>query len=162
MKFCRDGFGVKKIGVEKNTFGALHLLNLQESTDLPFKPIQTTQNTKAQAIPALASLFENGKVYLPYKNKEDQALTDILIQELYEFGKAKHDDTVMAMIHCETALKDSNFQYSVSTDEKTTYSIDGEVINEYTEEQYRKDAEAEHLKILWNELPGLENLFDID
>jgi hypothetical protein len=36
------------------------------------------------------------------------------------------------------------------------------VINEYTEEQYRKDAEAEHLKILWNELPGLENLFDID
>lgn len=162
MKFCKDGFGVKKIGVEKNTFGALHLLNLQENTDLPFKPIQTTQNTKAQAIPALASLFENGKVYLPYKTKEDQNLTDILIQELYEFGKAKHDDTVMALIHCETALKDSSFQYTVSTDEKTTYSIDGEVINEYTEEQYRKDAEAEHLKILWNELPGLENLFDID
>jgi phage terminase large subunit-like protein len=134
--------------IEKNAFGQLHLLNLQQTTDLPLRQHLTTAGAKSSpwtGVPALSALFENGKIVLPYREEETQRLVDVLCRELYGLGKEKHDDTAMSLWIAECAMKNASFQYAVSFGEDTEYDMFGRSTTNYT-----KDAETEHLSGLWS------------
>lgn len=108
---------VSTVRVEKNAFGEIHYLGLQSETDLPLKPHMTTGPGKAdpwEGIPALAALFENGKVIIPSRTEADREAVEPLLQELWGLGKEKHDDTVIALWISEIAVRDEAFQYQVA------------------------------------------------
>jgi len=134
--------------IEKNAFGQLHLLNLQQTTDLPLRQHLTTAGAKSSpwtGVPALSALFENGKIVLPYRDEETQRLVDVLCRELYGLGKEKHDDTAMSLWIAECAMKKASFQYAVSFGEDVEYDMFGRSTMNYTQ-----DAETEHLSGLWS------------
>jgi phage terminase large subunit-like protein len=111
---------VRAVGVERNAFGELHYMGLKRTTDLPIKPHMTTGKQKAdpwEGVPSLATLFENGKVVLPYHpdDHEGRAFVDILCAELWGLGREAHDDTVMALWIAECVLRGAGFQYRVAT-----------------------------------------------
>jgi phage terminase large subunit-like protein len=141
--------------IEKNAFGQLHLLELQKKTDLPLKQHLTTAGAKSSpwtGVPALAALFENGKIVLPYRDQETKDAVDILCQELYGLGKEKHDDTAMSLWIAETAMRDASFQYAVSFGDDFELDTFGNIVGDghdtYT--SYNNQAEAKHLTGLWS------------
>ena len=104
------------VAVEKNAFGELHYLGLQRSSDLPLKAHLTHARNKAdpwEGVPALSVLFENEKVILPSATDRDRERLEPLIHELYNLGKERHDDTVMALWIAETWLRKSAFVYTM-------------------------------------------------
>ena len=104
------------VSVERNNFGEIHFVGLQRSTDLPLKPHTTTKNKADpwEGVPSLSALFENGKVTLPSKTPEDEALSDILIKELWGLGRERHDDCVMALWIAEVQLRKAGFTHVIS------------------------------------------------
>lgn len=142
--------------IEKNAFGQLHLLNLQNTTDLPLKQHLTTAGAKSSpwtGVPSLAALFENGKVILPYRDSDTQRRVDTLVQELYGLGKEKHDDTVMSLWIAETAMKSASFQYAISFGDDIEYDAFGKLVgagDEFT--AYRNQVEADTLSSLWSSI----------
>lgn len=116
-EYERFGGRVRKIAVEKNNFGELVFLGLQRSTDLPLTPHLTTGKKKAdpwEGVPSLSILFENQKVTLPSKTRQDREALEVLIAELWGLGRERHDDTVMALWIAETVLRKESFNYNMS------------------------------------------------
>jgi len=154
---------VSQVLIEKNAFGQLHILSLQQRTDLPLKSHLTTAGAKSSAwtgVPALSALFENGKVFFPYRTSDDQRKVDTLCSELYGLGKEKHDDTVMSLWIAECALKNAAFQYGVSFDDKTSYDAFGDRVELRGQNaEYEVEVEKKHMSSLWSGL-GIDLLAD--
>ena len=147
--------------VEKNAFGELHYLGLQRSSDLPLKAHITHARNKAdpwEGVPALSVLFENGKVVLPSATDSDRERLEPLIHELYNLGKERHDDTVMALWIAETWLRKSAFQYimdfgggSELTGTADERLFDDEEDDEMSVERYNLRAMNQAHDTIWNE-----------
>lgn len=147
---------VSCVMIEKNAFGQLHLLSLQQNTDLPLKQHLTTAGAKSSpwtGVPSLSALFENGKVVFPYRDAESQRVVDTLCQELFGLGKERHDDTVMSLWIAECAMKSAGFQYGVSFDDQTTYDSFGKkVTSRNVRLDYEEQVEEAHMSKLWSSL----------
>lgn len=151
---------VRCVMIEKNAFGQLHLLALQERTDLPLKSHLTTAGAKSSAwtgVPSLAALFENNKVYLPYRDNQSQQVVDKLCEELYGLGKEKHDDTVMSLWIAECAIKSSSFEYGVSFGMETTLDSFGRTQTRTEAQEYAEAADRIATSKLWSSL-GIDEL----
>jgi phage terminase large subunit-like protein len=144
-EFHKFGLHVRNIAVEKNNFGELIYLGLQKSTDLPLKPHITTGRAKAdpwEGVPSLSVLFENGKVILPSKTKEDREMLEPLINELWGLGRETHDDTVMSLWIAETVLRKSSFVHRVSFDDNAEFNA---AADDRLRQLYGEDAQGEVL-----------------
>jgi hypothetical protein len=152
------------VAVEKNAFGELHYLGLQRSSDLPLKGHITHARNKAdpwEGVPALSVLFENNKIVLPSATDSDRERLEPLIHELYNLGKERHDDTVMALWIAETWLRKSAFTYTMdfggteiqgTADERLFSGDDNENM---THAQYSDHATRASHDTIWGELlPG--------
>lgn len=150
--------------VEKNAFGQLHLLSLQQNSDLPLKAHLTTAGAKASpwtGVAALGTLFENGKVVLPYRDQSSQLMVDTLCTELYGLGKEKHDDTVMSLWIAECALKAAGFQYGVSFSDDQVYDAFGKRVEVHGQSKYEQEVEKSHMAKVWSSF-GIDYLVDED
>ena len=113
-EFDRFNGQVGRVAVERNAFGELHYVGLQQTTDLPLRPHLTTGAKKAdpwQGVPSLSVLFENNKVILPSRHRRDKEALDPLIQELWGLGREAHDDTVMALWIAHCVLREERFRH---------------------------------------------------
>lgn len=157
-EYAKYGQRVRVVAVEKNAFGELHYLGLQRSSDLPLKGHITHARNKAdpwEGVPALSVLFENNKVILPSATERDRERLDPLINELFALGKARHDDTVMALWIAETWLRKSGFTYTMDfggreytgTSDERLFADD----ENYTEAEYREATTREAYDKIWNE-----------
>jgi len=144
------------ISIEKNNFGQLHTFTLQKNTDLPIREHVTTAGNKNSAwigVPSLTTLFENGKMTMPSKTPEDLDRSDILCTELYGLGKEKHDDTVMCLWIAVSAMRDSDFQYSISIGDDYHIDAHGEKMASSNHNfNYHKHAESSSMQSLWESL----------
>jgi len=154
-EYGKFGEYIRAIAIEKNNFGELIYLGLQKSTDLPLKPHLTGRNKTDpwEGVPSLSVLFENGKVVLPSKTKEDREMLEPLVNELWGLGRERHDDCVMSLWIAETRLRKSSFVHRVS------FTDDGEM-SAGADDRLRRDidstddqqlqAEMDHF---WGEMP---------
>ena len=158
-EYAKFGRRVRVVAVEKNAFGELHYLGLQRGTDLPLKGHITHARNKAdpwEGVPALSVLAENGKLIFPSARDSDRERLEPLIHELYSLGKARHDDTVMAVWIAETWLRKSAFTYTLDfggteisgTSDERLFSDDGEM----TESQYQVETQSVSYDKIWSEL----------
>jgi phage terminase large subunit-like protein len=109
---------VKEIWVEKNSFGALYVQQLQQ-TSLPVKPvIMSAKNALRNSIHNIAILFENNLVRLPYGSPYTQNKIDVFCDELVGFPKFLHDDSVASFSHGLAALKKVGNTYVVAVGDK--------------------------------------------
>lgn len=148
MFYKRWQRSVSVVAVERNNFGQLHTLNLKSRSDIPLREHQTTNKSKNSiftGVPRLTVLFENDKITIPSRDKDDRDTLDPLVQELIGFGVEKHDDTVLCMSIAEATLQNTSFEYSVSIGDKE--------LDQWGEssEKYFDDAEEQRLHDLWNE-----------
>lgn len=157
-EYAKYGSRIRVVAVEKNAFGELHYLGIQRSSDLPLKGHITHARNKAdpwEGVPALSVLFENNKVILPSATERDRERLDPLINELFALGKARHDDTVMALWIAETWLRKSGFTYTMDfggreytgTSDERLFADD----ENYTEAEYREATTRESYDKIWNE-----------
>lgn len=142
---------VNVVAIERNNFGQLHSLNLKTRSDIPFREHQTTNKSKNSVftgVPRLAVLFENNKIVLPSRDKDDRDTLDPLIQELTGFGVEAHDDTVLCLSIAEATIQSINFEYSVIINDKEL-NMFGETVSS---KDYVNEAEDLHLEKLWDSL----------
>jgi len=101
--------------VENNSFGKLYEMGLRRDTSLPIYG-HTTDKKKHdlyEGVPGMSSLYEGGKIELPYANgrelpaNEDdpRGLVDVLVKEHHGLGRERHDDTVMCAWIGETWVR---------------------------------------------------------
>jgi phage terminase large subunit-like protein len=105
---------VRAVAVERNAFGELHFIGLQQTTDLPLVGHVTTGAKKAdpwQGVASLSVLFEQNKVIFPYATQRDREALEPLIQELWGLGREKHDDTVMSLWIAHSVLRVERFSH---------------------------------------------------
>ena len=141
---------VTVVAVEKNNFGQLHTLSLKQRSDLPLREHQTTARSKASAltgVPRLTVLFENDKITLPARDKDDRDALEPLITELQGYGVEAHDDTVLALSIAEATLQATSFEYSVSFGESVQLDMWGDNVS-----GWERDAEDAHMMKLWDSL----------
>lgn len=162
-EYRKYGSRVRVVAVEKNAFGELHYLGLQRSTDLPLKGHITHARNKAdswEGVPALSVLAENGKFIFPSARDSDKERLEPLIHELYSLGKARHDDTVMALWIAETWLRKAGFTYTLDfggseiqgTSDERLFSDDD---SQMTESEYISYTEQQDYDRIWSDLiPG--------
>lgn len=139
------------VAVEKNNFGQLHTLNLKQRSDIPLREHQTTARSKASAltgVPRLTVLFENNKITLPSRDKDDRDTLEPLITELQGYGVEAHDDTVLALSIAEATLQATSFEYSVSFGD-VELNMWGESVSP---DEWASDAESAHMMKLWDSL----------
>lgn len=151
---------VTVVAVEKNNFGQLHTLNLKQRTDLPLREHQTTARSKASAltgVPRLTVLFENDKITLPARDKDDRDALDPLITELQGYGVEAHDDTVLALSIAEATLQATSFEYSVSFGDGVELDMWGDTVSDT--DRWASDAESAHMMKLWDSL-GFDDKID--
>tara|TARA_Y100000592_G_scaffold101095_2_gene185389 strand:- start:3609 stop:5270 length:1662 start_codon:yes stop_codon:yes gene_type:complete len=144
---------VTTVAVEKNNFGQLHTLNLKNRSDIPLREHQTTRGSKQNVftgIPRLAVLFENEKITLPSREKDDKDKLDPLIQELVGFPMEKHDDTVLCLTIAEATLQNTSFEYTIAIGD-TELNLWGDVVDDY-----EKQVEENQLMKLWDDLGILD------
>lgn len=109
---------VKEIWVEKNSFGALYVQQLQ-LTSLPVKPvIMTAKNALRNSIHHIAVLLENELMRLPYGDAHCQRMMDIFCDEAVGYPRAPHDDTLTSLVHTLHALKKVGNKYSIAIGDK--------------------------------------------
>ena len=150
---------VTVVAVEKNNFGQLHTLNLKQRTDIPLREHQTTARSKASAltgVPRLTVLFENDKITLPSRDKDDRDALEPLITELAGYGVEAHDDTVLALSIAEATLQATSFEYSVSFGD-VELDMWGDTVS--AGERWANDAENAHMMKLWDSL-GFDDKID--
>lgn len=107
-RFCDMGLPPRSVAVERNNFGELHYFELADTTNLPLVPHLTTGTKKAdsfQGVPGLRNLFDNNRVVIPSNGATTKDTVQVLVDELHELGKAKHDDTVMSLWIAESVLR---------------------------------------------------------
>lgn len=101
--------------VERNSFGRLHEMGLRRTTSLPLYG-HTTDHKKHdlyEGVPAMASLYEGGKVVLPYADakrlpvgeEDPRGLVDEFVKEHHGLGREAHDDMVMCAWIGETWIR---------------------------------------------------------
>jgi len=120
---------VKEIWVEKNSFGALYVQQLQR-TSLPVKPvIMSAKNALRNSIHNVAILFENEMIRLPYSTTYTQTKIDVFCDELVGFPKMVHDDSIASFVHGLSALKKVGNNYVVAVGDKVLDYMGKEVTN---------------------------------
>ena len=120
---------VKEIWVEKNSFGALYVQQLQR-TSLPVKPvIMSAKNALRNSIYNVAILFENEMIRLPYSTTYTQTKIDVFCDELVGFPKMVHDDSIASFVHGLSALKKVGNNYVVAVGDKVLDYMGKEVTN---------------------------------
>ncbi len=92
---------------EANAFGEIHLWNLKKKTGVPIKAHFTGGNKydPYAGYPALATLFENRQVHLPYKTDHDKEITNGLIEELFNPEETGHDDRLSSFWITESGVR---------------------------------------------------------
>lgn len=156
-EYHRFGEKIRVVAVEKNSFGELHFMGLQRTTDLPLKPHLTGRNKTDpwEGVPSLSVLFENQKVIIPSGDPETREAVQPLIDELWGLGREKHDDTVMALWIAETVLRKSGFVHrvafgdSVYEGESDERMASGDLLDDPLE-KYTREAEESHNEKVWN------------
>ena len=109
---------VKEIWVEKNSFGALYVQQLQR-TSLPVKPVvMTAKNALRNSIHHIAVLFENQLIRLPYADTFCQKKIDTMCDEAVGYPRAAHDDTLTSLIHALDAVKKVGNTYVIAVGDK--------------------------------------------
>jgi len=109
---------VKEIWVEKNSFGALYVQQLQR-TSLPVKPvIMTAKNALRNSIHHIAVLFENQLLRLPYADNYCQNKINILCDEAVGYPRMPHDDTLTSLVHALDAVKKVGNTYTIAVGDK--------------------------------------------
>lgn len=167
-EYYKFGRLIRTVAVERNSFGELHYLGIQRTTDLPLKA-HLTDKKKAdpwEGVPSLSALFENGKVIIPSATADDRAATQPLIDELWGLGRESHDDSVLALWIAETVLRKSGFVYSVSFGEDSEilgtaeeristddFDQDDENPAAAGAKAYRNEAEKAAAESAWGDLP---------
>jgi phage terminase large subunit-like protein len=120
---------VKEIWVEKNSFGALYVQQLQR-TSLPVKPvIMTAKNALRNSIHHIAVLFENELIRLPYGDNYCQSKIDIFCDEAVGYPHEAHDDSLTSLVHSLDAVKKVGNTYSIAVGNKVLNHL-GEDITE--------------------------------
>ena len=121
---------VKEVWVEKNSFGALHVQQLQR-TSLPVKPVvMSAKNALRNSIHHIAVLFENELVRLPYLHPYTQQKIDTFADELVGYpSSGVHDDLLASFQHGVAALKKIGNTYAIAVGEKVLNHL-GEDISE--------------------------------
>ena len=156
-EYRRFGSRVRVVAVEKNSFGELHFMGLQRTTDLPLKPHLTGRNKADpwEGVPSLSVLFENQKVIIPSGDPETREAVKPLIDELWGLGREKHDDTVMSLWIAETVLRKSGFVHRLAFGDDSI--LEGEAderlagydLDEDPMEKYRREAEERQNGKIW-------------
>jgi phage terminase large subunit-like protein len=124
---------VKEIWVEKNSFGALYVQQLQR-TSLPVKPvIMSAKNALRNSIHHIAVLFENELLNLPYGDAYCQKKIDIMGDEAVGYPRAPHDDTLTSLIHALDAVKKVGNTYSIAVGDKVLDYMGNEVTERLTD-----------------------------
>jgi phage terminase large subunit-like protein len=161
-EYYKFGEKIRSVAVERNSFGELHFMGLQRTTDLPLKPHLTTGKAKAdpwEGVPSLSVLFENGKVIIPTGDPESREMVKPLIDELWGMGREKHDDTVMALWIAETVLRKGAFVHRIAfdDDETTTFESESEerlagedLLEDNPTARYVRDVNDSHNSRMWD------------
>lgn len=121
---------VRSVAVERNAFGELHYVGLQQTTDLPLVGHVTTGKKKAdpwEGVASLGVLFERDKVIFPTATSRDREIIEPLIQELWGLGREKHDDTVMSLWIAHSVLRLERFQHRYIDSQGREVDSDGAV-----------------------------------
>jgi len=121
---------VRSVAVERNAFGELHYVGLQQTTDLPLVGHVTTGKKKAdpwEGVASLGVLFERDKVVFPTATSRDREIIEPLIQELWGLGREKHDDTVMSLWIAHSVLRLERFQHRYIDSQGREVDSDGAV-----------------------------------
>lgn len=104
--------------VERNSFGEDFINMLIDNFNITVESFLTTHASKENIIRLLISNFENNKIKIPYKEEEDQILSDQLVEELNNFSVmytkngtevlragSGHDDLVLSLSFSVNASK---------------------------------------------------------
>jgi phage terminase large subunit-like protein len=120
---------VKTIMVEKNSFGALYVQQLQK-TALPVKGVTMTRhNALKVGIHKIAVLFENGLIHLPIGNEHSRNLIEEFKKEGSEWPVSKHDDILDSFYHAINEVQRISANYSIAIGDKV-FNSRGETIDE--------------------------------
>lgn len=123
---------VRSVAVERNAFGELHYVGLQQTTDLPLIGHVTTGKKKAdpwQGVASLGVLFEREKVIIPYATSRDREAVEPLIQELWGLGRERHDDTVMSLWIAHSVLRVERFSHRYVDSTGREIDSDGDALD---------------------------------
>jgi hypothetical protein len=94
--------------VEDNAYQKALYQELRRKTRVPVKSYTTTGQKKSDieiGIRALSVIVENGKLKIPRGDEESRKITDLFVNELTDYGKAVHDDILMAWWLSENAVR---------------------------------------------------------
>jgi len=115
IKDAHASYGTDLIFIESNQMQILFAQQLARRTDLPVRPFRTGEekHTLRRGVPSLRPLIENGKWRFPRGDALSVELTDLLLDELNDFGFVdgkvqgigNHDDCVMAMWIADQAIR---------------------------------------------------------
>jgi len=118
---------VRRVAVEKNSFGALHVDALMKHTDLPVRGvIMSKKNSLKIKIHRLAVLFENKLVRFPYMDENCRQIMNAFEEEAISWPFAKHDDTLTSLKWAIEEVDSNSGNYSVSFGTQM-YGADGEL-----------------------------------
>ena len=121
-----EKIGVNTVVVEKNSFGAIHVENLQK-TSLPIKGVlMTKSNSLKNGIHKIAVLFENNQIRFPTGDTQCNLFIDDFIAESVQYPFAKHDDTLTSLFHGINQLA-KNFTYEIEMNGKV-YNEHGDIV----------------------------------
>ena len=137
---------VKEVWVEKNSFGALYVQQLQRTT-LPVKPVvMTAKNALRNSIHHIAVLFENQLIRLPFGDNYCQKEIDTFCDEAVAYPRGAHDDTLTSFVHSLDAVKKVGNTYAIAVGDKV-FNHMGEDITEETEANNAVSAALSELGI---------------
>jgi hypothetical protein len=131
IKDAHASYGADLIFIESNQMQVLFAQQLARRTDLPVRPFRTGEekHTLRRGVPSLRPLIENGKWRFPRGDALSVELTDVLLDELNDFGFVdgkvqgigNHDDCVMAMWIADQAIRaGAEFGFSDGEDDLAT------------------------------------------
>lgn len=121
---------IKEIWVEKNSFGALYVQQLQR-TSLPVKPVvMTAKNALRNSIHHIAVLFENQLLRLPYGDNYCQHKIDVFCDEAVGYPHEAHDDTLTSLVHALDAVKKVGNTYVVAVGDKVLDHMGNDITEE--------------------------------
>lgn len=128
IRDAHTNYGADLIFIESNQMQVVWSSQLAKRTDIPVRAFRTGEekHTLRRGVPSLRPLIENGKWRFPRGDALSVELTDILIDELNDFGFVdgkvqgigNHDDCVMAMWICDQAIRlGGEFGFSQGADD---------------------------------------------
>jgi len=99
IKELYNNFHPDIVIMENVAFQNFLVSEIKSETDIPIIGHHTSSNKYDEfgVIPALRFQIENKKILFPYKTNLDRQITDIVLTEIHQYQKAKHDDTVMSL-----------------------------------------------------------------